>query len=196
METRRQVLTGLIFSLGGATALTAFEAEAARPKRKAQKTAAPAAPAKATFYTKGELATVTFLANGIIPRTDTPGALDAGVPAYMDHLYATWASAKTQSDHRAQLAEITTHLDRLTGVQSVDAGNYDKQRIKALEALDAAAFGPEGNAYWPYRNVKSLIATVYYLSEPGATQELHYELVPGRWIASAPIAEIGRTWAM
>lgn len=201
METRRQVLTGLIFSLGGAAALTAFEAEAARPKRKAHKkatTATAPAPTKATptFYTKGELATVTFLANGIIPRTDTPGALDAGVPAYMDHLYATWASQKTQAQHRAELAEITAHLDRLTDVQSVEAGNYDKQRLKALEALDAAAFGPEGNSYWPYRNVKSLIATVYYLSEPGATQELHYELIPGHWIASAPIAEIGRTWAL
>ncbi len=192
MDTRRQVLQGLIFSMGGAAALTAFAADAAASKPKADKSAA----AKPAFYTKGELATVTFLADGIIPRTDTPGALDAGVPAYMDHLYATWASEQTKANHRAELAAIAGHLDRLTEAQSVEAGNRAKQRVKALEALDAAAFGAEASAHWPYRNVKSLIATVYYLSEPGATQELQYELVPGRWVASAPVAEIGRTWAM
>ena len=190
METRRQILQGLIFSLGGAAALTAFAAKAAAPEAKTTSAAKPG------FYTKGELATVTFLADGIIPRTDTPGALDAGVPAYMDHLYATWASEKTKADHRAHLAAIAGHLDRLTEVQSIEAGNRAKQRVKALEALDAAAFGAEASAHWPYRSVKSLIATVYYLSEPGATQELQYEPVPGHWIASAPIAEIGRTWAL
>lgn len=187
METRRQVLQGLIMALGGATALSAFEANAAPGAVKAK------APA---FYTKAELQTVTFLSDTIIPRTDTPGALDAGVPAYMDHLYATWASEKTKAEHRSHLATIAAHLDKLTNAQSMDAGKRDAQRLKALEALDAAAFGAEYANHWPYRSVKSLIATVYYVSEPGATQELQYEAVPGHWIASAPVAEIGRTWAL
>jgi gluconate 2-dehydrogenase gamma chain len=196
MDTRRKVLQGLIFSLGGATALSAFQAAEAKPKKKAgTKAKVVAKPARPAFYTAGELATVTFLADKIIPRTDTPGALDAGVPAYMDHLYATWASEKTKAAHRAQLATIIGHLDRLTEAQPLDAGKRDAQRLKALEALDAAAFAPDAK-HWEYRNVKSLIATVYYVSEPGATQELQYEPVPGHWIASAPIAEIGRTWAL
>ncbi|WP_040309523.1 gluconate 2-dehydrogenase subunit 3 family protein, partial [Asticcacaulis biprosthecium] len=88
METRRQVLQGLIFSLGGAAALSAFqEAEAQTPK------------ATSGFYGAEERALVTFLADAIIPHTDTPGALDAGVPAYMDHLYLTWAGEKTKADH-------------------------------------------------------------------------------------------------
>jgi gluconate 2-dehydrogenase gamma chain len=189
METRRQVLQGLIFSLGGAAALSAFD--------KAQAAAPIAAPKTAKgFYTKGELQTLTFLADAIIPRTDTPGALDAGVPAYMDHLYATWASEATKAEHRAHMAAIIGHLDRLTNVQSIEAGKREVQRRKALEALDAAAFGAEWSTHGPYRAVKSLIATIYYLSEPGATQELQYEPVPGHWIASAPLAEIGRTWAL
>jgi gluconate 2-dehydrogenase gamma chain len=170
MTTRRQVLQGLIFSLGGAAALTAFQN-------------AEAATDKATgFYSADELALLTFVADGIIPRTDTPGAVGAGVPAYMDHLHLTWASAATQAKHHEQLAAIGTQLDRFGG-----------RNLKALAALDTAAFGQ--NTHWEYRDVKSLIATVYYLSEPGATEELHYELVPGHWIASAPIGEIGRTWA-
>ena len=185
MNTRRQVLQGLILSLGGAAALTTFQAAAAPLK--------PSKPGKASFYTADELALVTFLADTIIPRTDSPGAIDAGVPAYMDHLYLTWASAPTQGAHRAELAAIAENLKRFGAGQSADA----KGRLKALAALDAAAFsnGSDASGLGGYRAVKSLIATVYYLSEPGATQELQYELVPGRWIASAPIGEIGRTWA-
>ena len=185
MNTRRQVLQGLILSLGGAAALSTFQAAAAPLK--------PSKPDAPAFYTADELALVTFLAGSIIPRTDSPGAIDAGVPAYMDHLYLTWASAPTQSRHRAELAAIAEHLNCFGAGQSADA----KGRLKALAALDAAAFANAGDAsgLGGYRAVKSLIATVYYLSEPGATQELQYELVPGRWIASAPIGEIGRTWA-
>lgn len=184
MESRRQVLQGLIFSLGGAAALSAFQVAEAKPKK--QTKAAKTVKAKpAAFYSPDELALITFLADAIIPRTDTPGAIDAGVPAYMDNLYLTWASEQTQTAHRAQLAAISAKLDR--------SGDASAQ-LKALADYDAAAFQGGGN--WDYRNVKSLIATVYYLSEPGATQELHYELIPGHWIASAPIAEIGRTWAL
>lgn len=186
MNTRRQVLQGLILSLGGAAALTTFQAAAAPPLK-------PSKPGAAAFYNAQELALVTFLADTIIPRTDSPGAIDAGVPAYMDHLYLTWASPSTQDSHRAQLAAIAENLNRFGAGQSGDA----KGRLKALAALDAAAFanGSDASGLGGYRAVKSLIATVYYLSEPGATQELQYELVPGRWIASAPIGEIGRTWA-
>ncbi|WP_211211183.1 gluconate 2-dehydrogenase subunit 3 family protein, partial [Asticcacaulis biprosthecium] len=90
MTTRRQVLQGLIFSLGGAAALSAFHSTEA----------GAAESATGGFYTADELALVTFLADAIIPRTDTPGAVGAGVPAYMDHLYLTWAGEKTKADHR------------------------------------------------------------------------------------------------
>ncbi|CAL4869272.1 hypothetical protein MMA231_03563 (plasmid) [Asticcacaulis sp. MM231] len=187
MTTRRQVLHGLILSLGGAAALSTFQGAAARPLQAVQ----PGVPA---FYSADELALVTFLADAIIPRTDTPGAIDVGVPAYLDHLYLTWASAPTQGAHRAELAAIAGHLERFGAHRT---SGDTKSRLKALTDLDAAAFayGADAAGLGGYRAVKSLIATVYYLSEPGATQELQYELVPGRWIASAPISDIGRTWA-
>lgn len=188
METRRKVLQGLIFSLGGAAAVSAFQDARAQSPVKTD--------AASGFYTAEELATVTFLADAIIPRTDTPGAIDAGVPVYMDHLYLTWASGKTQAAHRADLAAIGSHLDRFGAAHATS--DAKQRRLLALTDLDAAAFGQAADAggLGGYRAVKSLIATVYYLSEPGATQELHYEPIPGHWIASAPVADIGRTWAL
>ncbi|HAC07925.1 MAG TPA: hypothetical protein DCF71_18940, partial [Gemmatimonadetes bacterium] len=44
----------------------------------------------------------------LLPRTETPGALDAHVPALLDQLMAEWASSDTQASHRAALAALDT----------------------------------------------------------------------------------------
>src|SRR6266436_4490891 len=41
------------------------------------------------FFTAAEYATISQLADLIIPPTDTPGALAAGVPAYIDYVVNT-----------------------------------------------------------------------------------------------------------
>lgn len=46
-----------------------------------------------------------------------------------------------------------------------------------------------------FRTMKELTVVGYYTSEAGATQELQYEHVPGRWVPCAPLEDIGRSWA-
>ena len=168
--------------------------------------------ARGGFYTPAELGTVSFLADAIIPTTDTPGALDAGVPATLDRLMSTWASTETQQGHRAAIVRVGNRLRELAGAE-LDAVSAE-QRAAAVAALDAEAYATgapppgiaivsKGPGFTPadqpvviqYRALKSLIAQAYYASEAGAMTELHYQNVPGRWIPGAPLSEIGRTWA-
>ena len=46
------------------------------------------APAEAAFLNAPELECLKALVDAIIPRTDTPGASDAGVPTYIDRRLA------------------------------------------------------------------------------------------------------------
>src|SRR5262245_49844205 len=46
------------------------------------------ASAQTTFLTQPELDWLAKFVDVIIPRTDTPGAADAGVPAFIDHRLA------------------------------------------------------------------------------------------------------------
>jgi gluconate 2-dehydrogenase gamma chain len=52
------------------------------------------------FFSPAQFAVLSELVETIIPRTDTPGAKDAGVPEAMDALMINWASAERQEQFR------------------------------------------------------------------------------------------------
>jgi gluconate 2-dehydrogenase gamma chain len=146
-------------------------------------------PSKAEI-TKQELSFLSSLSDTIIPVTDTPGALAGKVPDTLGTLLNSWASAETRGRWSVTLASLKKVLDGDIA-KSFEKGSAD-ERAKRLGKLDAAIFGTNDHPLKAYREVKSTIATAYYMSEVGAEHELRYEPVPGRFEGSAPL---GRTWA-
>ena len=55
-----------------------------------------------------------------------------------------------------------------------------------MTALDAEAY-VEGVREHPWRTIKALILTGYYTSEPGGSQELQFNLVPGTYEPDVPV---------
>jgi hypothetical protein len=47
-----------------------------------------------------------------------------------------------------------------------------------------------------YVKFKELVLTLYYLSEAGATKELRYELIPGKWEPWIEISPDAPAWAV
>jgi hypothetical protein len=172
--TRRSLLAGSGAALGLALTPAALWARAR----------APGAPAPDPI-----LAAVCAL---VIPATDTPGALEVGVPAFVEVASAhgisgagagTWARVRAALDARAggSFAALAP------------AARHD-----VLAEFDAAAFAggthvpPPGDPLADWRIVKTLIVVGYYTSQPGATEELRYEFVPGRYDADIPFPRDGR----
>lgn len=140
---------------------------------------------------KDELAFLSSLADTIIPTTpSSPGALAGKVPATLGDVLNIWASAETRGRWSTTLAALKKELD------GGKDGSFEKgsaaERIARLGKLDAAVFANYEHPLKAYREVKSTIATAYYRSEPGATQELRYEPAPGDFKGGAPV---GKTWA-
>lgn len=67
-------------------------------------------------------------------------------------------------------------------------------QIASLTALDGDAFA-EGVKDHPWRTVKGLILTGYYTSEVGGSQELRFELVPGRYDPDLPVSPATRAYS-
>jgi hypothetical protein len=127
----------------------------------------------------------------VIPDTDTPGALKAGVPAFLD---VAMSHGLLGAD-AGTLATVAADLDARAGGSFLRLP-VDRQAA-VLTALDAAAYAtrtPDATgAAW--QTLKGLILTGYYTSEIGATQELRYELVPGRWDPDLPVHPGDRAWS-
>ncbi|MBV1687831.1 gluconate 2-dehydrogenase subunit 3 family protein [Novosphingobium sp. G106] len=124
-----------------------------------------------------------------MPRTDTPGARDALVPARFDALMRAWASPQTQSDFQRVLDEIEVAARPVDskGIAALSA----PQQLEIVSAYDRAKMRDPA-----YNRFKTLILSLYYISEPGATQELRYEHVPGAWEPSIPVTADTRAYAI
>lgn len=176
MLTRREILQGLIVSIGGAGALTACGGTA---------NVIATAPGTSTrFYTAQELALVSRVSDLIIPRTETPGALDVNVPGYLDGLMSDWANDATRRQHRRNLSQLADQLARRADGDFLAAA--PELAEQALTDLDADAFADSDNLAG-YRRLKGYITQAYFATEGGATEELKWVAVPGRWDPSVTL---------
>ena len=176
---RRSLLLGAVFMLGGAAALTRFVRK-------------PAAGGNVeAVFSPEQFALLEQVVDVIIPRTDTPGALDAGVPAFMHQMLAEWASPETRADVINVLESIERRAWNKYGAAFRELPG--ERRLEVMRALDDEGLAREDLAYGKF---KSLVLVGYYHSELGATQELRYELVPGAWRSCLPLTEVGRASAL
>ena len=145
------------------------------------------------FLSARELTLLAAVAQTIIPQTDTAGAVEAGVPDTLQALLSDWADDAMRGSWRRTLRSLEYELDEAVGGRFASASQ--DAREAALAPLDAAVFAGERDELSAYKDLKFTIATAYYMSEPGATEELRYEALPGRWEGCIPLEEVGRTWA-
>ncbi|MES2259944.1 MAG: gluconate 2-dehydrogenase subunit 3 family protein [Pseudomonadota bacterium] len=146
-----------------------------------------------------QLATLGAAAAVIMPPTDTPGAVEAGVPAFIDGLYVQWMNA-------AEAAAFTTGLAALDAValqqhKATFAACTTAQRSEMLQALRAAspfkgrAFSLTDRITHPeapfFTRLRDLVVFGYFTSEAGSTQELRYIPVPGSFKGDVDI----KTWS-
>ena len=118
------------------------------------------------FFTTPEFESLSTLTELILPRTDTPGARDAGVPWYLDIVVD--ADAELGVQFRQGLAWLDTRSQQQFG-SSFTRSTHDQQ-VKLLEStLPSEA---EGHTF--FETVKAMTLVGYYSSEIGLREELHY----------------------
>ena len=177
---RRALIFGAVFLLGGAAALTRFT-----------RNSATQTGADGLALSGDKFMLLEQVADTMIPGTDTPGALAAGVPAFIRDMLADWASAGT----RREILDVLEAIDRQAWAQSGAAflELSSERRLAVLKRFDEEALSRQDPAYAKF---KYLVLVGYYQSEIGATQELRYELVPGAWRSCLPLNEVGRASAV
>lgn len=141
-----------------------------------------------SVFSPAQRATLTALADGIIPRTDTPGATDVGVLEWIDIVMVDFYTINERTALLAGLDAIDTLSRELHGMPlaSLTAGAQTTV-ITALEASDQKT--PAGAAY---RRVKGLVVHGYFTSERVQKTVLKTQIIPGKFVGDAPMAVPGR----
>jgi len=127
------------------------------------------------FFTAQEYATISRLADLIIPATDTPGAAAAGVPAYIDYV------VDANQEWRKLFRNGLTWLHD----QRFDQLNEHEQIALLTPLID----GPGDELPVMFlRAVKGMTADGYYTSKIGLVEELGYK--GNTVLASFPSCEV------
>jgi hypothetical protein len=184
-EGRRETLK-ILGAIGGTCAfpfsaneLYGQQAPVTPPKQVHQHPGPPQRPAavpgrvKPGYFTDAEFTLIERLADLIIPETDTPGALGAGVPAYIDSVVG--GNKELQAIFRPGLARLEDHSRRLHG-KSFLAIEVEQQ-IAILTPWCAAADKGRVEEIGPkfFRAMKNLTSDGYYTSAIGLVDELGYK---------------------
>jgi len=140
---------------------------------------------------------VVTISERIIPATDTGGAEAAHVNRFIDAMLADGFPPADRDRFLSGLDAVDAEAESAHGTPFLEC--TAEQQTALMTAWDEAAFGPDAdfNPEAPpfFRTMKELTIFGYYTSEIGASQELRFDPVMGRYEPCVPFEEIGRTWA-
>ena len=151
-------------------------------------------------------AMLPILADLVIPATDTPGAIEAGVPAFIDRLYSDWYSDQERQIFAGGLAQLEDYCLEHYGqafvkcsatrqteaLSAADRESRDYQVRRGITFFTGLDIGPDAPFFV---KLKHLTVIGYYMSEVGATQELVYKPTPHHYDGDYDFAKVGRQWS-
>jgi hypothetical protein len=142
--------------------------------------------AKAVFLSPAQLDLVSAIAERILPRTDTPGAADVGVPAFVDLMLGKYSSASERQVFTAGLDEVNAAslASHAQSFVKISAAQQDAILMKI-----AVASQKKDKTF--FHQIKELTVVGYFTSEIVGRTVLHYDPVPGRFQGCVPISEVG-----
>ena len=150
--------------------------------------------AAAAFFTAEQREAVAALAEAIIPETDTPGAIEAGVVEFIEMIVSEWMRSEGRERFMRGLAHVDEHAEALAGVRFAYAGGARQTAIlSGLEAERRVLMEQNEDAPTPFfQQFRGLVLSGYYTSEIGMRQELLWQESPGRFDGCAELAEVTR----
>lgn len=151
-----------------------------------------------TIFTESDVALMDEIAETILPKTNTPGAKDAKVGAFMSLMVLDCYKPKDQEAFVAGLKKVDELSKEKNNASFIKA--TPEQRTALLTALDQEqkdymSKKQKDDAAHYFRMMKELTLLGFFTSEVGATQALRYIAVPGKYDGAYPYKKGDRAWA-
>lgn len=149
---------------------------------------------------------LSAFAETIIPKTDTPGAIEAGVPGFIEDMVQMVYSPEQQANFMTGLMNLGEEAKTALGKDFPEVSKEEQLSFvkKKNQDLLAAGASSQSEGWWNagagsnkpfFLELKELTILGFFTSEPGATQVLQYNQVPGPYKGCVPLADVGKAWA-
>ncbi|HYG21051.1 MAG TPA: gluconate 2-dehydrogenase subunit 3 family protein [Ohtaekwangia sp.] len=162
--------------------------------------AKPSVDWKPAFLSNEQATLITQVSEIIIPKTDTPGAKEAGVPQFIDLMLKDVYTKDDQDRFTNGMKAFDDKAKETYGDPFVELDA--EQQTEFVKQVHDDAIKAERGDNRPEKRpfilmAKELTMLGFFTSEPGATLVLQYEAVPGSYKGCIPVSEAGsgRTWA-
>ena len=124
---------------------------------------------------------IASIAELIIPRTETSGAIDAGVPHFIELMLSDWYTTEERQPFVDGLASLEQYAAEHHDTGFLNLANA--QQIEILQSMEETEF---------FNLAKELTVLGYYTSEVGVEAELFYNPMPGVYKGDFDFSEIGK----
>ncbi len=177
-------------ALGGIAAI--FGAALIPPLQRAvAQDADPGMGPQSVIFSDTQRALVDALVERIIPTTDTPGAMQAGVTSYIEMIVDEFYAPDEREGFLRDLQAADDYAGERYGAPFAGLEPDQQDTIVSL-AQQQQLDGAEDTFF---DTIKQLTVTGYYTSEIGMTVERVYLPVPGRYDGAYPYADGDRLFS-
>ena len=147
---------------------------------------------------------ISALVDTILPKTDTPGALEMKVDIFLDKVFAEMYGESGQAQVVSEIASFNQTCKDRFGDVFADLGGAERTEIlNELEAnspkFAGKVWGTAVSQQEPvgfYRSMKSLAIWAYFSSEEVGKNILSYDPIPGDYLGCIPLSEVGNSWSL
>lgn len=157
-----------------------------------------------SFLTDSEAQCLSALVDTILPRTDTPGALDVKADVFLDKVFAQVYDESGQKSIRADIAKFDADCVKSHGSTFASLSAEDKTAVlKAHEAnspkYNGTVWGTAVGKQEPvgfYRSIKSMSLWAFFTSQKIGKETLNYDPIPQEYDGCKPLADVGYRWSL
>jgi gluconate 2-dehydrogenase gamma chain len=155
------------------------------------------------YFTPLQRKNIAAMVEVIIPRTDTPGAIDAGVPVFVELMASQWLNEEETAIFNAGLADIEVRIPLAFG--SPFHALVPEQQLEIMQALEDEA---SGSPWYDFGNIqrdfvsdapficqlKELTIWGFFTSREGGSQVLRYDPMPMYFDGNIPLKQNDSSW--
>lgn len=156
------------------------------------------------FLTQNEAVTVSSLLDTILPRTQTPGALDVKADIFIDKVIAHTYDEEGQKAMRADILAFNQQSTKAYGSNFANLNDDNKMAFLKEQEANSGKFNPgiwgtsvgDQQPIGFYRSMKSMAIWAYTTSQEIGENVLSYDPVPGVYEPCKPLSEVGNKWSL